>query len=430
MMTLPSGVLPFFLGWPQIKVGFLEGLHPHLANSSLFSPCVAAPGSLLTLSCLSRRVVCRVIGESDLALSFHDNLTLETSWETPVESKYGFYIGLALAVFSSFLIGGSVILKKKGLLRLVKTGGTRAGDGGHGYLKDWLWWAGLLTMGGGEAANFAAYAFAPATIVTPLGALSVLISAVLSSYLLGERLNLLGKLGCMLSIVGSTMIVIHAPEEEEVTTLDELSSKLKEPGFLAYAAILLAVCLVLIFFLAPRYGQTNILVYLTICSVIGAFSVSSVKGLGIAIKGFFAGWPVLQHPLTWILVVTLLASITTQINYLNKSLDIFNTSLVFPIYYVLFTTIVITTSIILFKEWVTMSVVDIIGTVGGFLTIILGVFLLHAFKDMDVTLGNLPQMLQNADDEPAPKDDRNILIEVDNPSMIPEDKPKVFMIYS
>ncbi|XP_006032253.1 magnesium transporter NIPA4 [Alligator sinensis] len=389
-----------------------------------------AHGSLLTLSCLSRHVVCRVISETELALSSHDNLTLETSWETPVESKYGFYIGLALAIFASFLIGSSVILKKKGLLRLVKKGGTRAGDGGHGYLKDWLWWAGLLTMGGGEAANFAAYAFAPATIVTPLGALSVLISAILSSYLLGERLNLLGKLGCMLSIVGSTMMVIHAPEEEEVTTLDELSSKLKEPGFLAYAVILLAVCLVLIFFLAPHYGQTNILVYLTICSVIGAFSVSSVKGLGIAIKGFFAGWPVLQHPLTWILVVTLVASITTQINYLNKSLDIFNTSLVFPIYYVLFTTIVITTSIILFKEWVTMSVVDIIGTVSGFLTIILGVFLLHAFKDMDITLGNLPQMLQNADDEPAPKDDRNILVEVDNSSMIPEDKPKVFMIYS
>uniref|UniRef100_A0A8D0EQS4 Magnesium transporter n=1 Tax=Strix occidentalis caurina TaxID=311401 RepID=A0A8D0EQS4_STROC len=139
--------------------------------------------------------------------------------------------------------------------------------------------------------------------------------------------------------------------------------------------------------------QSNILIYLTICSVIGAFSVSSVKGLGIAIKGFFAGQPVLQHPLTWILVITLVASITTQINYLNKSLDIFNTSLVFPIYYVLFTTIVITTSIILFKEWVTMTVVDIIGTVCGFLTIILGVFLLHAFKDMDVSLGNLPQML-------------------------------------
>lgn len=36
----------------------------------------------------------------------------------------------------------------------------------------------LLAVGLGEAANFAAYAFAPATLVTPLGALSVLIRSV------------------------------------------------------------------------------------------------------------------------------------------------------------------------------------------------------------------------------------------------------------
>uniref|UniRef100_A0A8C6YZV6 NIPA like domain containing 4 n=1 Tax=Nothoprocta perdicaria TaxID=30464 RepID=A0A8C6YZV6_NOTPE len=276
-------------------------------------------------------------------------------WVTQLESNYGFYIGLGLAVFSSLLIGSSVILKKKGLLRLVEKGGTRAGK----------------ALG----ENIGQLCCPPRICITRYY-FSIPCSAIQSSYLLGERLNLLGKLGCMLSIVGSTVMVIHAPEDEEVTTLDEMTLKLREPGFLAYAAILLAVCLLLIVYLAPRYGQRNILVYLTICSVIGAFSVSSVKGLGIAIKGFFAGQPVLQHPLTWILVITLVASITTQINYLNKSLDIFNTSLVFPIYYVLFTTIVITTSIILFKEWVTMTVVDIIGTVCGFLTIILGVFLL------------------------------------------------------
>lgn len=33
-------------------------------------------------------------------------------------------------------------------------------------------------MGAGEGANFAAYAFAPATLVTPLGALSVLVRFV------------------------------------------------------------------------------------------------------------------------------------------------------------------------------------------------------------------------------------------------------------
>lgn len=43
--------------------------------------------------------------------------------------KYDFYIGLALAVSSSIFIGGSFILKKKGLLRLARKGSTRAGRG-------------------------------------------------------------------------------------------------------------------------------------------------------------------------------------------------------------------------------------------------------------------------------------------------------------
>ena len=42
--------------------------------------------------------------------------------------KYDFYIGLGLAVSSSIFIGGSFILKKKGLLRLAKKGSMRAGN--------------------------------------------------------------------------------------------------------------------------------------------------------------------------------------------------------------------------------------------------------------------------------------------------------------
>lgn len=52
-------------------------------------------------------------------------------------------------------------------------------------------------VGVGEAANFAAYAFAPASLVTPLGALSVLVAAILSSRFLNENLNLLGKVGSL-----------------------------------------------------------------------------------------------------------------------------------------------------------------------------------------------------------------------------------------
>ncbi|KAJ1118635.1 hypothetical protein NDU88_006824 [Pleurodeles waltl] len=311
--------------------------------------------------------------------------------------KYDFYIGLVLAISSSLFIGGSFILKKKGLLRLARKGSTRAGQGGHAYLKEGLWWAGLLSMGAGEVANFAAYAFAPATLVTPLGALSVLVSAILSSYFLSEKLNLHGKIGCLLSILGSTVMVIHAPQEEEMETLNEMSRKLVDPGFVVFATGVVIVSLMLIFVVGPRHGQTNILVYITICSVIGALSVSCVKGLGIAIKGLLAGKPVLSHPLSWILLLSLIICVSTQINYLNRALDIFNTSLVTPIYYVFFTTSVLTCSAILFKEWQHMSADDLIGTFSGFLTIIVGIFLLHAFKDINLTLSNLPVSFRKDD---------------------------------
>ncbi len=82
----------------------------------------------------------------------------------------------------------------------------------------------------GEIANFAAYAFAPAILVTPLGALSVLIGAVLGSYFLKEELGILGKLGCAICLIGSVIIVLHAPPDKEIQTIDEILHYAIQPG--------------------------------------------------------------------------------------------------------------------------------------------------------------------------------------------------------
>ncbi len=55
-------------------------------------------------------------------------------------------------------------------------------------------------------------------------------SAILASYFLNEKLNLHGKIGCFLCILGSTVLIIHAPQEENVSTMEELSVKLRDPG--------------------------------------------------------------------------------------------------------------------------------------------------------------------------------------------------------
>lgn len=51
--------------------------------------------------------------------------------------------------------------------------------------------------------------------------------------------------------------------------------------------------------------------------------------------------------LPWMQIVV--ACLLTQMNYLNKSLDLFNTAIVSPIYYVMFTLLTIIASVIMLQ---------------------------------------------------------------------------------
>lgn len=245
-------------------------------------------------------------------------------------------------------------------------------------------------MGLGEAANFAAYAFAPASLVTPLGALSVLVAAVLSSRFLNEHLNLLGKMGCFLCIIGSTIIVLNSPKAVEVENLDELIEKLKDSTFIIYVMIILGVSLFIGLYLAPRYGHTSVAIYLILCSGVGSLTVMSCKALGLTIRDQISGKSNDYGTfLPYILIIITVSFIAIQMNYLNKALDIFNTSIVTPIYYVIFTTLVILASAILFKEFQHMTVENVLGDTCGFLVIIVAVMLLNMFKDVDISLDDI-----------------------------------------
>lgn len=108
----------------------------------------------------------------------------------------------------------------------------------------------------------------------------------------------------------------------------------------------------------------------------------SVKALGIALKLTFSGMNQLLYPQTWTFTLVVLACVITQINYLNKALDTFNTVVVSPIYYVMFTTLTILASVIMFKDWDGQNASQIVTEICGFVTILSGTFLLHKTKDM------------------------------------------------
>lgn len=245
-------------------------------------------------------------------------------------------------------------------------------------------------MGLGELCNFVSYAFAPVALVTPLGGLSVLLSSVLAEKYLKENINFFTKIGSALVIIGSAMIVIHAPKEGNVQTLADVSMMMAHPLFCTYLLFAFVTSLILVYCYAPTYGSKNVLVYIGICSIIGSLSVISCKGVAIGLRQQFSGEESqLGNPMLWVLIIALISTVTVQMNYLNKALDVFATSIVTPIYYVLFTTFVLIASSILYREWRSIKIEDMIGSLCGMITVIIGIFLLNVFKNLKVSWENI-----------------------------------------
>ncbi|XP_027331514.1 probable magnesium transporter NIPA4 isoform X2 [Abrus precatorius] len=288
--------------------------------------------------------------------------------------------GLILALISSGFIGASFIIKKQGLRRAAAVSGVRAGVGGYYYLLEPLWWVGMTTR---EIANFVAYAFAPAVLVTPLGALSIIVSAVLADFILKEKLHNLGILGCVMCIAGSVIIVIHAPREQPIKCVLEIWNMATQPAFLAYVGSVIVLVFILVFHFAPRCGHTNVLVFTGICSLMGSLSVMSVKALGTSLKLTFEGKNQLTYPETWFFLLVVAICVIMQMNYLNKALDTFNTAIVSPIYYVMFTTLTVLASVIMFKDWDGQSGGTIVSEICGFIVVLSGTIMLHATKDFE-----------------------------------------------
>ncbi|KAF2157877.1 DUF803-domain-containing protein [Myriangium duriaei CBS 260.36] len=312
-------------------------------------------------------------------------------------------VGLILAICSGLFIGVSFVLKKTGLLRANKKYNEEAGEG-YGYLKNWMWWCGMILMIIGEVCNFVAYSFVDAILVTPLGALSVVVTTILSAIFLKERLSFVGKLGCFNCIVGSVVIVLNAPSQSAVSKIQDMQHYVISPGFLTYAGIIVVGAVFAALWAGPRYGKKSMLVYLSICSWIGGLSVVATQGLGAAIVTQISGTPQFNQWFLYVLLVFVICTLLTEIIYLNKALNLFNAALVTPTYYVYFTSTTILTSAILFRGF-KGTAISITTVVMGFLQICTGVVLLQLAKsskdvpDTAIFKGDLDQVRTIAEQE-------------------------------
>lgn len=280
-------------------------------------------------------------------------------------------IGIGLALFSSICIGASVVFTKKGHIEALKSNKQKELE----YLKTNQWWIGAIFMTIGEIANFLAYMFASPIIVTPLGILSVIIGTVLASIFLNEKVELLGKIGSGISLLGVLQILIHS-ESREFHSFEEVKKLFTSLFFASYIFAIIVLCLILNYKVIPIKGNETSLYHILICSSIGSVSVIALKGVGAAVTTSSPKNNYFSDPALYLFIFCAFSCMIVQLKFLNIALLRFNSAIVNNLYYVCFTSFTLSASFLFLDSFFLSSLHDNISTFLGFLVIVLGSYIL------------------------------------------------------
>ena len=169
---------------------------------------------------------------------------------------------------------------------------------------------------------------------------------------------------------------------DPATNIELISHKLAQPAFVVYLLLAIAAVGLLIFYAAPRWGDSNVLVYVFICALTGSLNVMAAKGFGVAARNTLGGKSDLEfsNGLTYVFVANTIVCSAVQTVYLNRALRAYRATVVSPIYYVVFTFFVTIAAAILYGEFDHMEWWDVVGFVAGIVVTFFAVCILVFFK--------------------------------------------------
>ncbi|KAJ8334715.1 hypothetical protein SKAU_G00403540 [Synaphobranchus kaupii] len=270
------------------------------------------------------------MANSTIESLFYQKPVKNTTQTPDVDRLYKAYlVGIIIAMCGNFLISISLNIQKYSHVRQSQTGSKP-------YYTSVLWWCGILLMGVGELGNFAAYGFAPASLIAPLGCVSVIASAVISVVFLKETLRASDVLGGGLAVTGTYLLVTFAPHTSQHITAHVVQRYAVSWQFLTYLCIEIIVFCVLLY-LYKRRNLKHIVVVLMLVALLASLTVISVKAVSGMITESVKGSLQLTYPIFYVMVVVMVASCGFQIKFLNQAMKMFDATTVVPINFVFFT---------------------------------------------------------------------------------------------
>ncbi|KAK4621590.1 NIPA-like protein 2 [Fulvia fulva] len=230
------------------------------------------------------------------------------------------------------------------------------------YLKSPIWWLGITLMTLGETGNFLAYGFAPASIVSPLGVVALISNCIIAPLLLGEKFRWRDALGVLIATGGCVVVVLSASDSNPKLSPDKIWRLVTAWEFETYLGITIFLIVVLMA-ASNKYGHKSILIDLGLVGLFGGYTALSTKGVASLLT--YTIWRVVTFPITYLLLAVLIFTAVMQIKYVNRALQNFNSTMVIPTQFVLFTLSVIIGSAILYRDFEREQTEDAIKFVSG-----------------------------------------------------------------
>eukprot|EP00292_Cryptomonas_paramecium_P033511 CAMPEP_0113709998 /NCGR_PEP_ID=MMETSP0038_2-20120614/29901_1 /TAXON_ID=2898 /ORGANISM="Cryptomonas paramecium" /LENGTH=344 /DNA_ID=CAMNT_0000635983 /DNA_START=281 /DNA_END=1312 /DNA_ORIENTATION=- /assembly_acc=CAM_ASM_000170 len=215
------------------------------------------------------------------------------------------------------------------------------------------WWFGILGIGGGEVGNLIAYGYAPAAIVTPIGAVGVLTNVLITTFILKEHISVLNMVGMLGVLGGIVLAVFYAPNSDTIFTSEGFWSDVISSKQGIIYIVIFVVAAVIMIIVNKYFGSFSVIVPVFTSSIFGSLTILSAKTFSsLLTKAISYGFDYyFLSPVPYLAFLLMLVSCVVAMAFINTAMIKFGNSKVVPTYYAFFTTLSVLSVGLVFREF-------------------------------------------------------------------------------
>uniref|UniRef100_UPI00358EFB1D NIPA-like protein 3 n=1 Tax=Myxine glutinosa TaxID=7769 RepID=UPI00358EFB1D len=249
-------------------------------------------------------------------------------------------------------------------------------DVGHlAFLRSHLWWSGTVLLFVGETASFCAYAFSTVAFLTPIPAISIVVSTMLLLFFKMDYLHWTHALGMAAAVSGVCLVVVFAPSfDHQLITGEYIVSRFLSWDVIVYLILeVQALCILLYIYHKKIYQHYAVILLLV--AILGSVTAFCTRGVMALILLSAMGDMQLTHSMFYILLICLFASVFFQADFLQQAAEMFGPCRLVAGSYISITVSSVLAGEVFYHEFNSSSILHILLFILGCLLCFSGVLL-------------------------------------------------------